>query len=236
MNILAIDTSGPVCGVSIMKDNRIVAEHLTINPKTHSVNLLPMVNQALDDASITINELDRIACVVGPGSFTGVRIGVSTVKGLAHGFSTPCVPVDALEAMAWGAAEFEGIICAIQDARAGQVYAALFSNQADGMIRLMEDKPIGIDELLHSITEAAYERVLFIGDGVPVHESAIRGKLGGNAVIPPPHLIYLRPSSVALLGSRPNQLLKYNELMPMYLRKPSAERNKRLVEAQSLEK
>ena len=98
MKLLAIDTSGPVCGVAVMKDGAIVYEASAINKMTHSVNLLPMIDTACQSAGLTIADLDRIAVVVGPGSFTGVRIGVSTVKGLAHAHNTPCVAIDALEA------------------------------------------------------------------------------------------------------------------------------------------
>ncbi len=127
MKILAIDTSGPVCGVAVMKDGAIVHEAAAINKMTHSVNLLPMIDTAMQASGLTVADLDRIACVVGPGSFTGVRIGVSTVKGLAHAHGTRCVAVNALEAMAAGAGCFPGVICPIQDARAGQVYGAVFA-------------------------------------------------------------------------------------------------------------
>ena len=146
MKLLAIDTSGPVCGVAILVNGAIAYEAATVNKMTHSVNLLPMIDEACQATGLTIAQLDRIACVTGPGSFTGVRIGVSTVKGLAHAHNTPCVAVDALEAMAAGAGAFDGVICPIQDARAGQVYGAAFRAGMSRPERLMDDIPLKLEE------------------------------------------------------------------------------------------
>ena len=164
MNILAIDTSGPVCGVAILSDGAIRFSQTVLNRRTHSVNLMPMVDAAFSYTGLTLADMDRLACVVGPGSFTGVRLGVSTVKGLAHGAGKPCVAVNALEALAAGVGRFDGLICPLQDARAGQVYAALFRNGAQ-------------------------------------------------------------------LAARTEETLDYLSLMPYYLRAPSAERNRKLMEA-----
>ena len=138
MNILAIDTSGPTCGVAILSDGVIRFSQTVLNKRTHSVNLMPMVDAGFSYTGLTLADMDRLACVVGPGSFTGVRLGVSTVKGLAHGIGKPCVAVNALEAMALGAGQFDGTVCPMQDARAGQVYAALFR---DGK-RMAPDEPV----------------------------------------------------------------------------------------------
>lgn len=124
MNILAVDTSGPVAGIAILKDGCVTFEETVVNKLTHSANLMPMIDAALTRTGMTLKDMHRLAVVVGPGSFTGVRIGVSTVKGLSHGSGIPCVAVDALQAMAAGVPYFDGIVCPIQDARAGQVYGA----------------------------------------------------------------------------------------------------------------
>ena len=138
MKLLAIDTSGPVCGVAVLEDGRILYEGAAVNKLTHSVSLMPMVEEALNKCSTDISEIELYAAVVGPGSFTGVRIGVSAVKGMAHGAGKPCVAVDALEALAWGVSLMPDLICPIQDARAGQVYGAAFQ---PGRVpqRVMED-------------------------------------------------------------------------------------------------
>ena len=230
MKILAIDTSGPVCGVAVMKDGAVVYEASAINKMTHSVNLLPMIDTACQSAGLTIADLDRIAVVSGPGSFTGVRIGVSTVKGLAHAHCTPCVAVDALEAMAAGAGEFVGVICPIQDARAGQVYGAAFKAGAVRPERLMDDIPLKLEEYVEAI-RAFGDRFLFLGDGMPVHRAKLAALLGDAAVFAQPQLAYLRPASAAYLASLETELLDYRTLMPMYLRAPNAALNKKLTEA-----
>ena len=229
MKILAIDTSGPVCGVAVMKDGAIVHEASAINKMTHSVNLLPMIDTAMQSAGLTIADLDRIAVVVGPGSFTGVRIGVSTVKGLAHAHNTPCVPVDALEAMAAGAGEFSGVICPIQDARAGQVYGAAFSHGETRPERLMDDIPLKLEEYVAAI-QSFGDRFLFLGDGMPVHRAKLEKLLGEAAVFAQPQLAFLRPASVAYLASLTEETVDYLSLEPLYLRAPNAALNKKLTE------
>ncbi len=229
MIVLAVDTSGPVCGVAVLQNDMILAEHMVQNHMTHSCNLMPMIDGALRDAGIMLGEVHRIACVTGPGSFTGVRIGVSTVKGLAHGKDIPCVPVDALQAMAAGVGSFEGVICPIQDARAGQVYGAAFRAGLPPE-RLMEDQPLALSDYLNRLRSLG-QRFLFLGDGMPVHRRAILESMGDCAVFASPQHAFLRPASVAVLGAMAAETLKYTELMPLYLRAPSAERNRRLVEA-----
>lgn len=230
MKLLAIDTSGPVCGVAILTEAGIAYECAAVNKLTHSTNLMPMVEAAFAATGLTVQDMDRIAVVTGPGSFTGVRIGVSTAKGLAHGAGKPCVAVDALEAMAAGVGEFSGIICPIQDARAGQVYGAAFSAGEVRPDRLMEDTPLKVEEYVAAI-QSMGDRFLFLGDGMPVQKAKLQALLGDAAVFAPPQQAFLRPAAVAHLGSLATEEMDYLELMPMYLRAPNAERNKRLTEA-----
>lgn len=230
MKLLAIDTSGPVCGVAILTDEGVRYECAVLNKLTHSVNLLPMIDEAFTATGLTIAEMDRLAVTVGPGSFTGVRIGVSTLKGLAHGADKPCVPVDALEAMAAGVGAFAGVVCPVQDARAGQVYGAAFRCDGGRPLRLMDDTPLKLEDYLAAIA-AHGERFLFLGDGMPVHREKIATLLGDKAVFAAPQQAYLRPSAVAWLAERAEETVDYRALMPLYLRAPSAERNRRLVEA-----
>ena len=126
MNILCVDTSGPSAGVAVLRDGRLVFECSLIHGRTHSQCIMPMVEQGLAGAGLQAGDVDLFAAVVGPGSFTGVRIGVSTVKALAHATQRPCIGVDALEALAAGIQDFGGLICPILDARAQQVYGAVF--------------------------------------------------------------------------------------------------------------
>ena len=229
MNILAIDTSDPVCGVAVMKAGAIVYEASATNRMTHSVNLLPMIDAACQSAGLGIADMDRIAVVSGPGSFTGVRIGVSTVKGLAHAHKTPCVAVDALEAMAAGAGAFSGVICPIQDARAGQVYGAAFTHGETRPERLLPDAPMKLEEYIAAI-QSIGDRFLFLGDGMPVHREKLAKLLGDAAVFAMPHQAFLRPASAAYLASLAENTVDYLALEPLYLRAPNAALNKKLTE------
>ncbi len=231
MKILAIDTSGPVCGVSVLVDHTIRYECAVCNKLTHSANLMPMVDAGLNASGLGLKDIDRIAVVVGPGSFTGVRIGVSTVKAMAHGAGKPCVAIDALEAMAAGITDFDGVICPIQDARAGQVYGAAFTAGMPPK-RLLPDAPMKLEEYVSALQPLG-ERFLFLGDGMPVHRNRLSEMLGDKAVFAEPQHAFLRPASVAALGSLATDELDYLQLMPLYLRAPNAERCKQLVEAQN---
>ena len=229
MKIIVIDTSGPVCGVAVMEDEKVLCEYTAQNRNTHSANLMPMAEAALQSAGKTIGEMDAIAAVTGPGSFTGVRIGVATAKGLAHGAGIPCIPVDALEALSISAGGFDGVICPIQDARAGQVYGAAFR---DGK-RMTADEPLKLEDFLEKILPFG-ERFLFLGDGVPVHREKILEILGEKAVFAPAHLNYLRPSAAGVLALRSEARTDYLNLQATYLRPPNAQKNKKLLEAMGM--
>ena len=229
MKLLVIDTSGPVCGVAVMEDERVLCEYTAQNRNTHSANLMPMAEAALQSAGKTIGEMDAVAAVTGPGSFTGVRIGVATAKGLAHGAGIPCIPVDALEALSLSAGGFDGVICPIQDARAGQVYGAVFRNGE----RLTADEPLKLEAFLEKIL-AFGERFLFLGDGAPVHREKILEILGEKAVFAPAHLNYLRPSAAGVLALRSEKRTDYLNLQATYLRPPNAQKNKKLLEAMGM--
>lgn len=222
MNLLAVDTSGPVAGVAVLKDGEVAYESAAVNRLTHSVNLMPMIEEALGRAGLDVSEIGLYAAVTGPGSFTGVRIGVSAVKGMAHGAGKPCVGVDALEALAAGACLTDALICPIQDARAGQVYGAAF---LAGMppVRMLpnmaEALPVYLDRAL---AVAGERRLCFLGDGVSTYRDAIVERLGERAVIAPAHMRYLRPASVGELAwLNRERSVDYLALIPVYLRPPA---------------
>ena len=189
-----------------------------------------MIDAALTRTGMTLRAMHRLAVVVGPGSFTGVRIGVSTVKGLSHGSGIPCVAIDALQAMAAGIPYFDGIVCPIQDARAGQVYGAAFT-AGEVPTRLLADAPLKLEDYVEQVKSLG-ARLCFLGDGMPVHRARLAELLGDQAIFASPNVSYLRPASVALLAAQPDaQELDYLTLMPLYLRAPQAERNRALQEA-----
>jgi len=228
MRLLVIDTSGPVCGVAVMEDEKVLCEYTVQNRNTHSANLMPMTEAALASAGLEVRDLDAVAAVTGPGSFTGVRIGVATAKGLAHGAGIPCIAVDALESLSLSAGGFDGVICPIQDARAGQVYGAAFREGE----RLLPDEPLKLEEYLEKILPLG-GKFLFLGDGMPVHREKIREILGGRAVFAQAHLNYLRPSAAGLLALRETPT-DYLNLQATYLRPPNAQKNRKLLEAMGM--
>ncbi len=227
MNLLAVDTSGPVAGVAVLRDGEVAYEGAAVNRLTHSVNLMPMIEEALGRAGLDVAEIDYYASVTGPGSFTGVRIGVSAVKGMAHGANKPCIGVDALEALAMGACMADELICPIQDARAGQVYGAAF---LPGLppVRVLDNMAEKLPLFIEKALEVAGDRkLIFLGDGVKTYRKVIEEILGDRAVFAPAHMSYLRPASVALLADlHKADAVDYLTLMPVYLRAPQAERER----------
>jgi len=236
MNILAVDTSGPVASVAILSGGQIAYEGAAVNRLTHSVNLMPMVEEALTRGGFSIEDMDLFAAVTGPGSFTGVRIGVSTVKGMAHGAGKPCLGIDALEALATGVSGTgmgEALLCPIQDARAGQVYGAVF---ATGMppVRKLDNQAAKLEAFMERVLAtkqvlAVGEKVplCFLGDGVQTFREELKKLLGERACFLPAHLSFLRPARVAALAEAyADQAGDYLTLQPKYLRAPQAERER----------
>jgi tRNA threonylcarbamoyladenosine biosynthesis protein TsaB len=225
MLILAVDTSGPSCSVALLEDELLRYEAVANNRMTHSVNMMPMVEEAFRKGGCAIDDIDLFVAVVGPGSFTGVRIGVAAVKGMAMAMDKPCIGVDALEALAAGLMA-EEIICPIRDARVQQVYGAVFHQGG----RIMEDSIMKLDEYLDAISQYG-ERFLFVGDGVKAYQEAIRLRLGERALLAPAHLNELKAGAAGLLALRDQQKAHgHHDLLPLYLRAPQAERERQRKE------
>ena len=147
MNILAIDTAGKTAAVAVMRDDTLLYEMASNTGLTHSETLLPMVDTALKACGLTPAQLDLYAVTNGPGSFTGLRIGIAAIKGLAFPDNTPCIGVSTPEAIAYGLLGFEGIVIPMMDARCGQVYTALFQGKDGCLTRLSEDEALPLSEL-----------------------------------------------------------------------------------------
>lgn len=230
MILLALDTSGPVCGAALAADGEIRYEAVVKNSFTHSRNLMPMVEETCLRSGTDLSEVDVFACTVGPGSFTGVRLGVEAAKAMAHALSKKVVPVDSLEAFAEGHRHFDGLILPMQDARAGQVYAALF--EGGTLKRLTEDMPVKLEDMLEKAA-ADGRRVLLTGDGTAAHLKRILAfeALKGRAVPADEAGIYLRPACVAVNALRRlSEAVEWTCLEPLYLRPPQAERQRNLKE------
>ena len=169
MKILAIDTSATVASVAITEDRTPLAVYTLNNGNTHSETLLPMVESAFSALAISAKDIDLFALSAGPGSFTGVRIGAATVKGLAFGSQKPCAEVSTLEALAQNLVFKQGLICPVMNARRSQVYTALFRSNGKELIRLMPDSALLIEELDAILAEYG-EPISLVGDGYEITE------------------------------------------------------------------
>ena len=229
--VLAIDTSGPVAGCAVLKDGKIVHLVAMNHGLTHSETIMPAVDEALSAVGLRCADVDVFAAVAGPGSFTGVRIGVCAAKGLAHGAGKPCAVVHALEALAMNAYGFDGLCCPILDARRGQVYCAAFDMSRGMPERALEDAAQPLEAFLARLPED--RRLIIVGDGVPVHGEAVRRTLGDRALIAPPSLRDLRADAACLLAAaRPESWVEAKLLRPIYLRAPQAERQRKAALAE----
>ena len=173
MKILALDSSAIVASVALCDDETLLAEYTLNNGNTHSETLLPMIETMLSQFGISVDGIDLFAASTGPGSFTGVRIGTATVKGLAFAKNTPCIGVSTLEALAENVAVNGGLICPVMNARRSQVYTALFRSDGQTLTRLMPDSALAITEL-DSLLSAYGEPVVFVGDGYRITLDALK--------------------------------------------------------------
>ena len=226
MRILAVDTSGPVAGAALMENGVITHEVTAAHGLTHSQTAMPMIDQCLSAAGIAVKDVDLFAAVAGPGSFTGVRIGVCAVRALAHSWNKPALQIDSLETLAMNAFGFHGVICPILDARRGQVYCAAFRfEQGKLPERIAEDDAMSLSDFLDKLPQD--ERLLFLGDGLKVHFPTISAKLGERAVAAPSHMSYLRAAAACeIAANRAEDAKDCMQLTPIYLRAPQAERER----------
>lgn len=225
MKILAMDTSANVATVAVTEDRKLIAECVLNHKKTHSEKIMPMVDMLLTDSEIDIAEIDLFAVANGPGSFTGLRIGVSTAKALSQAQNKQIVGISTLEGMAYNLFDVDGLISPIMDARRGQVYNGVYKWQNGKLKEITPPRALSIEECLLDFQDE--EKVYFVGDGVPVHKETIIKTMGERAVFVPDGQSLPRASSLAFLAYDKfleGKAQNYIELMPIYLRKPQAER------------
>ena len=225
MNILATDTSATTASVAICEGGKLLAEYTVNNGNTHSETLLPMVESALKALALTTADIDLFACSAGPGSFTGVRIGAATVKGLAFATDKPCVAVSTLEALAYNLVGYRGYICPVMNARRSQVYTALFESDGEQIKRLSDDEAISIAELDEKLT-ALGAPVRFCGDGYDVTLAALKST---PYIEIPERARYQSAHSVATVAKArfdAGESVTDRELVATYLRPCQAERER----------
>ncbi|MBC8544353.1 tRNA (adenosine(37)-N6)-threonylcarbamoyltransferase complex dimerization subunit type 1 TsaB [Bianquea renquensis] len=229
MIVLAIEASAQVASVAVQRDEMLMAEQMINGKLTHSETLMPMVQSVMCQAELEPNDLDMLAVTVGPGSFTGLRIGAATVKGLALGLDIPVMPLPTLEVLAYGAVLADELLVPIMDARRGQVYAALYRRKDDALGCVQEAAVLTVEDLIQRLGEQEGPCVV-LGDGIPPYGERLRETLGPRVKVAPPHLRYLRAGAAAALAlahCREGMLpVRGDDIELVYLRKPQAERER----------
>ena len=227
MKILALESSAVACSVCLTEDDFLIAQACQNNGLTHSVTLMPMCEDMLKNCGVPLEEVDVIAVAAGPGSFTGLRIGVSAAKGLGWALDRPCAKVSTLEAMAWNLSFLPGDICPVMDARRSQVYNARFFSDGETLTRLTLDRAISMEELAGEIKERDRAQIL-VGDGAHLCYNEW-SKQGIPVRMAPPNLRFQSAWGVAraaLDQARAGELLTAADLVPEYHRLSQAERER----------
>ena len=233
MKILAIDSSGLVAGVAVVEDDVLLAEYTTNYKKTHSQTLLPMLDELRNMIELDLDTVDAIAIASGPGSFTGLRIGSATAKGLGLALDKPLVEVPTLEGLAWNLWGSSQIVCPLMDARRNQVYTAAyeFVLQGEGykLQTVIPQQPVDIVEMLERLNELDRE-VVFLGDGVPVYLNLIRENIKVPYSLAPASCNRQRAACIAALGAvyfDAGETVSAEAHKPEYLRKSQAEQDEK---------
>lgn len=231
MNILAVDTSATSASVCIAQENKIIGEFSINTALTHSQTLIPMVEQLTKNTGISLDCIDAVAVNAGPGSFTGVRIGVSAIKGIAFARDLPCISVSTLESMAYNMLYNDCVVCAVMDARCSQVYNAMFRVSGNTVTRLTDDRALSLSDLKQDL-QNYNEKIVLVGDGAVICSEFFENSLE-NVVLASMNNRIQTASSVACVAFerlKTNETITASELMPVYLRLPQAQRelNKKL--------
>lgn len=235
MKILAVDSSALIASAALCEDGKLLAEYTVNNKNTHSETLLPMIESLLSFFSLEIKDIDAFAVSSGPGSFTGVRIGAATVKGLAFASGKACIGVSTLEALAFNLRSRKGLICPVMNARRSQVYTALFRSDGETLERLMPDSAMAISELDKLLLEYG-EEVALVGDG---YEITVAGFEKTPLCHTPERLRHQSAFSVAEVALKRYKSGEYGsdaELCVDYLRPSQAERERAEREQAATEK
>lgn len=220
---MAVEASAKAATVALMQDSRLIAQYSQNCGLTHSCTLLPMVEDMLKNTKTAMSDIELFAVSHGPGSFTGIRIGVSTVKGLAWANDCKCVGVSTLEAMAWHGVSAGGLVCPVMDARRAQVYNALFDIQDGAPVRLCPDRAIALSELAGEL-KAMDREAFLVGDGAAISYDYLT-KAGVKCRMAPQNLEYQSAWGVGMAAADKTPYSAH-ELLPVYLRLSQAERER----------
>lgn len=233
MKILGLDSSGIVASVAIVEDDVLIAEYTVNYKKTHSQTLLPMLDEIAKMTELDLNSIDAIAVAAGPGSFTGLRIGSATAKGLGLALKKPLIAIPTVEGLAYNLYDIPGLICPIMDARRKQVYTGIY-RFTDHQLKVVEDQmAVPMETVIEKLNQYG-EAVTFLGDGVPVFHEFIAEKMTVPYSFAPAHVNKQRAAAVAALGEiyyRQGKTETAMEHVPDYLRVSQAERERAEREA-----
>ncbi len=232
MKILALESSAKAASCAVLADGELLASAWQAAGLTHSRTLLPMVEGMLKNSELTMEAMDAVAVAAGPGSFTGLRIGIAAVKGLAWAAEKPCIPVSTLEAMAWPLAHLEGSIVCAMDARRQQIYNAAFLADSGALERLREDRALSLEEAAADLARLDGPMTI-VGDGAQMCFDFFTAR-GIDCRLAPVHLRLQSAAGVALAAwRRRTETVSAQELTPVYLRLSQAERE-RLAKGESI--
>ena len=227
MRMLAIETSSLVASVAVVEDDLLLADFVLQHPMTHSQKLMPMLENALAYLELTIPDFDAIAVTIGPGSFTGLRIGVSTAKGLAQPFGIGVIPVSSLKATAYNAYDSRRIVAVMMDARRNEYYAGAWKFEAEGLVAVAEEAAWPVDDFAARLLEAAEQsgtEVLLMGEGASKAYERVRAVLGERVALAPQEMRCQRAASVAMCARLEGiPAVSYDKVPMNYLRRPEAE-------------
>ena len=225
MKILALDTSSIVATVAVMEDEKLIAEIILNYKKTHSEKLMPMIEEILNHCEMEPKEIDVFAASLGPGSFTGLRIGMTTVKAMAQALNKPVVGVPTLEGLAYNVLYADGLICPIIDAQRDMVYTALYRWEGTGLQEVMEQQVLSVEDLINDLRDKN-EKVIFVGDAVDKFRNKLEESLDTQANFPPTMVSMPRAASIAQLAKikvLKGESMEASQLVPLYMRKSQAE-------------
>ncbi len=228
MKILAIDSSGLVASVALLEDENLIAEYTVNYKKTHSQTLLPMLDEIVRMTDTDLHSVDAIAVAKGPGSFTGLRIGSATVKGLGLALEKPIIGIPTVEGLAMNLYGASALICPLMDARRNQVYTGIYKFQKDTLQVVKEQTPLGIEEIIEALNLIGQD-VIFLGDGVPVYRQIIEEKLDVPYTYAPAHMNKQRAGAIgvrAFTYYKEGLFVSAAEFAPEYLRLSQAERER----------
>ena len=229
MKILSIDTSSNICGVSILEDKKLICNLDSNTGRTHSENLMPMIKDAFSKSNLSLNDINLIACDIGPGSFTGIRIGIATVKAFHDSLNIPCIGISSLESLAYNVDDNSNLVCSILDCKNSNCYFALYERRENYFEELIEPQAESIDStiaILNSYLEDNFNNssITFVGDGAENFKNQI-SNVFKNAIFLDPKQNILNSYNLGLCGFEKYQNGISNEdILPLYLKKPQAQR------------